>query len=340
MKRRRLGASGIFVSEIGLGTMTFGTQCPDKAEAFKIMDMALEAGINFFDIAEIYPVPCRKELAGITEKWVGEWMSTRSRDEVLIATKVAGPAHGWFVPPVREGNAAIDGVQIRKAIEGSLKRLGTDYIDLYQVHWPDNGMRVEDTLETLDNLVKEGKVRAIGCSNENAYGLMKSLWIAEKYNWRKYDTIQNNFSINNRRFEDELANICIREKVSLIPYSPLAGGVLTGKYNTDSIPLDARFYHYLKNGAPRQKAMAGRFVNPRSLALTDKMLSLAKELNMHPATLATAWSKQHDFVASTLIGVSTPEQLDPILAAADLHLDSSTLEQIDTYCQEILYPMG
>ena len=328
------------VSEIGLGTMTFGTQCGTKAEAFRIMDRCLEAGINFFDIAEIYPVPPVKHLAGITEQWVGEWLSQRDREEVLIATKVAGPAHGWFVPPVRNGNAAIDGVQLRKALEGSLRRLKTDYIDLYQVHWPDHGMRMEDTLETLDAFVKEGKVRVLGCSNENAYGLMKSLWTADKHQWRRFDTIQNNFSINNRRFQDELAEVCEREEVSLLPYSPLAGGVLTGKYNVDQMPETARFYEYLHRGGPRQQAMVHRFVNERSLALTAQVVALAAEHDWHPATLATAWSKQHSYVASTLIGVSSETQLDPILAASGLELPEHVMNQIDEYCAQIPYPMG
>ncbi len=341
MKRRRLGRSGLMVSEIGLGTMTFGTQCGDKAEAFRIMDTALDHGVNLLDIAEIYPVPPVKELAGITEQWVGEWLQTRSRDEVLLATKVAGPAHGWFDPPVRNGNAAIDGHQIRRAVEGSLRRLGTDYIDLYQVHWPDHDMRVEDTLETLDALVREGKVRTIGCSNENAYGLMKALWVADKYNWRRYDTIQNNYSINNRRFEDELAEICRREGVSLLPYSPLAGGVLSGKYNsTEQLPTDSRFYEYLTRGGARQRAMATRFVNEKSLALTAKVVALAEELGTHPVTLATAWSMHHDFVASSLIGVSSFAQLAPILAATELEITADISAKIDTYHQEHLYPMG
>lgn len=340
MKRSRLGKSGIQVSEIGLGTMTFGTQCKDKSEAFRIMDMAIDHGINFFDTAEIYPVPPCKKLAGITEEWIGDWLKTRSRDEVLIASKIAGPAHGWFNPPVRNDNATIDGFQIKRALEGSLKRLKTDYLDLYQIHWPDHGMRPEDMIETLDSLVKEGKIRTLGCSNENAYGLMKSLWIADKYQWRRFDTIQNNFSINNRRFEDELADICSREQVSLLPYSPLAGGVLTGKYNVKEIPSDSRFYDYLKHGAPRQKAMAERFVNTKSLALTEKVLTLAANLNLHPATLATAWSIHHDFVASTLIGVSNIDQMAPILAAANINLTNETISKINDYCAEILYPMG
>lgn len=326
------------MSEIGLGTMTFGTQITDKKECFKIMDHSLESGINFFDTAEVYPVPPTKELAGLTEEIIGDWLKTTEREKVLIASKAVGPAHGWFNPPLRHGNNAIDGFQVRRALEGSLQRMGTDYIDLYQIHWPDHGMRMEDMLETLDELVKEGKVRAIGCSNETAYGLMKALWTSDKYGWRRFDTIQNNFSINHRRFEDELAQVCELEDVSLLPYSPLAGGVLTGKYNGE-IPKDARFYSYLK-GEPRQRMMAERFVNPVSLALTEEILKISSEVGMDPATLATAWSKQHGFVASTLIGVSSFKQLDPILKAADLTLSPETLESINAACQRHLYPMG
>lgn len=339
MKRRRLGRSGLMVSEIGLGTMTFGSECSDKAEAFKIIDTSIEHGVNFLDTAEIYPVPPKKSSAGLTEMFIGDWLKNKSRSKVIIASKVAGPAHGWFDPPVREGNAAIDSLHLRKALEGSLRRLDTDYIDLYQVHWPDHGMRIEDTLETLNSFVKEGKVRALGCSNENAYGLMKSLWSADKHHLRPFDTIQNNFSINNRVFENELAEICERENVSLLPYSPLAGGVLTGKYNGSEIPKDSRFYKYLTGKGARQKAMAKRFVNDNTLLLTSKIVSIAAEYDLHPATLATAWSKQHSYVASTLIGVSKLSQLPPILEAADLALPQEALTKIDKACQDVPNPM-
>lgn len=302
------------------------------------MNTAVENGIDFFDTAEIYPVPPSAKLAGLTEEIVGEWMSGQPREKVIIATKVAGAAHGWFNPPVRNGKAALDRVHLRRALEGSLRRLKTDYIDLYQVHWPDHGMRPEDTLEELDNFVREGKVRAIGTSNEDSYGLMKGLWTSESHGFARYDTIQNNFSLNNRRFEDELAECCRQEKVSLIPYSPLAGGVLSGKYN-DSIPDDARFSAYLKGG-PRQQAMAGRFINEHSLASTRRFMAIGAQAGIDPVTLATAWSKQHDFVASTIIGVSKASQLDPILAAADLKLEQEVLAKIDEVSAEIRYPMG
>lgn len=331
------------VSDICLGTMTFGTQS-SREQAWAIMDRAVEAGIDFFDIAEIYPVPPTPELAGLTEQWVGEWMAEKGcRESLIVASKIAGAAHGWFNPPVRSGKAALDRVHIRKAVEGSLQRLQTDYLDLYQIHWPDHGMRAIDTLGVLDELVKEGKVRAIGLSNDTAYGLMKSLATSELHGVVRVDTIQNNYSMNNRRFEDELADCCRRENVSCLPYSPLAGGVLTGKYQKGTElhwPEGARFTDYALNGPPRQKAMADRFVNPRSLASTAEFAKVADGLGLDLATLATAWSKHHDFVASTIIGVSDVSQLEPILAARDLELDEATLAEIDRISGEILYPMG
>ena len=339
MEQRRLGTSGLVVSEICMGTMTFGLQA-DEATGFRVMDKALDAGVDFFDTAEIYPVPPSAELAGDTEAIVGRWLKTKPREGVIIASKIAGAAHGWFNPPIRNGKAALDRRHIRVAVEGSLRRLQTDYIDLYQIHWPDHGMRAEDTLEALDELVKEGKIRAIGTSNDNAYGLMKGLWTADREGLTRYDTIQNNFSLNNRRFEDELADICRREQVSLLPYSPIAGGVLSGKYNGGATPKGARFSDYIENGGPRQKAMANRFVNPRSVESTERFMGIAAEAGIDPVTLAVAWSKQHDFVASTIVGVSKEEQLDPILAAAGLKLSQETLDAIDEVSREILYPMG
>ena len=339
MEQRRLGTSGIVVSEICLGTMTFGLQTGEK-ESFRIMDRAVDAGIDFFDTAEIYPVPPSAEKAGDTEEIVGRWLKDKPRESVIIGTKIAGAAHGWFNPPIRHGKNALDRCHLRKALEGSLRRLKTDYIDLYQIHWPDHGMRYEDMLEPLDEFVREGKVRAIGTSNDNAYGLMKSLWASDSGGYTRMDTIQNNFSLNNRRFEDELADICRREKVSLLAYSPIAGGVLSGKYNDGATPKGARFSDYIANGGPRQKAMAARFVNDRSVASTKRFQEIAAEAGIDPVTLAVAWSKQPDYVASTIIGVSKESQLDPIFAAADVELDEATLDAIDQVSKEILYPMG
>jgi aryl-alcohol dehydrogenase-like predicted oxidoreductase len=284
-------------------------------------------------------VPPGEEWAGRTEEIVGRWLKTKRRDAVILATKVCGPSHGWIKAAQRAGMTALDRHNITRALEASLKRLGTDYVDLYQTHWPDHGVAYDETMETLDELVRAGKVRILGCSNETTWGLMKSLAASERLGTARYQTIQNNFSLNNRRFEDELAAACRHEGVSLIPYSPLAGGVLSGKYNDGGRPEGARFSRYLQLGG-RQAVMATRFVNDKSLASTARFAAIAAEAGMAPVTLATAWSKQHDFVASTIVGVSAEDQLADILAARDLVLTDDVMKAIDAVTKEILYPMG
>ncbi len=338
MNRRRLGRSGLVVTDICMGTMTFGLQADEKV-SFDIMNRAYEAGIDFFDAAEMYPVPPSAELFGVTEEIVGRWLKTKARGEVIIATKVTGPGHGWFRPPARGGFTALDRHQIHRACEDSLRRLGTDYIDLYQTHWPDHGMRAGDTLEALTELVKQGKVRAIGGSNETCWGLMKSLWTSEKLGLARLDTVQNNFSLINRRCESELAQVCRQEGVSLLPYSPLGGGVLTGKYNAETLPQGARFTAYLSGGGERQQRMARRFVNSRSLETAARLSGIARDIGVSLAALSLAWSRQHDFVASTIVGVTTVAQLEENLTAADLVLDAETLRRIDQIDAEIPLPM-
>lgn len=329
MKRNRLGKSGIVVTDICLGTMTFGLQA-DEAVSFAIMDRAWESGIDFMDTAEVYPVPPAAETVGITEEIIGRWIQERrNREQVILATKVIGPGHGWFRPPVRHGFTALDRRQIHRACDDSLRRLQTDYIDLYQTHWPDHGMRAEDTLEALTELVKAGKVRAIGCSNETCWGVMNSLRASERRGLARFDSVQNNFSLINRRCESELAQVCRMEGVSLLPYSPLGGGVLTGKYNGGALPEGARFSDYLKSGGPRQQRMARRFVNERSLETTARLQVIARDLGITVTALSVAWSRQHDFVASTIIGATSVAQLEESLAARDLILDAETLRRID-----------
>ncbi len=341
MEYRYIGRTGLRVSPICMGTMTFGTQC-DKKEAFAIMDKAYDHGVNFYDTAELYPVPPDAKLAGITEEWVGEWMQTKPRDAIILATKVAGAASGWFVPPMRHGLTAIDRFHIERAIEGSLKRLKTDYIDLYQMHWPDTIVPIEESLEAFDRLVKAGKVRYIGTSNDTAYGTSKALMTSQYKGYARFESIQNNFSLLNRRFLDELSTLCEKEQVSLLPYSPLAGGVLSGKYNQADKPEDAigRFATYLQSPKQRQRVMAQRFMNDKTLASTQKYLKIASDVGLHPVTLATAWSKQFDFVASTIIGATHADQLDASLAAMNLTLDEEVLRACDKVHEEILYPMG
>ncbi len=339
MNHRYIGQSGLRVSPICMGTMSFGSWS-DKEEALKICEKSYDRGINFFDTAEVYPVPPRAETVGHTEEIFGEWLKTKPRDSVIIATKVAGAAAGWFVPPIRYGLTAIDRHHIETAVEGSLRRMDIEYIDLYQVHWPDPVVPMEESMEALDRLVRSGKVRYIGTSNETAYGLTKSNTIADYQGFARFHSIQNNFSLLNRRFMDELANVCRREKVSLLPYSPIGGGVLSGKYNGGKFPEKARFSDYFRQENARQRAMGERFVNEGTLASTERYREIARAAGMSPVTLATAWSMNFDFVASTIIGARTADQLDESLAALEVTLSDEILRSCDEVHQQYPYPMG
>jgi len=339
MQYRYIGRTGLRVTPICLGTMSFGSWSDEK-ESFRIMDKALDRGINFFDTAELYPVPPKEEYAGITETIIGKWLKTKKRENLIIASKVAGAANGWFVPPIRNGMTAIDKFHIKKAIEGSLKKLGTDYIDLYQMHWPDTIVPIEESLRAFDELIQEGKVRYLGTSNDTAYGLTKANETSKNKGLTRFESIQNNFSLNNPRFLDELATVCKNEQISLLPYSPIGGGVLSGKYNGKFYPEVARFSEYLKSDNPRVKAQSNRFVNTKTLASTAKYVELAKKLGISPVTLAVAYSKQFDFVASTIIGARTAAQLDESFEAMDLNISDETMEEIRLIQQDIMYPMG
>jgi len=339
MEFRYIGNSGLRVSPICMGTMSFGTWSDEK-ESFRILDKAFERGINFYDTAEVYPVPPTGKLAGTTETILGKWLKNQDRDSIIIATKVAGAASGWFVPPIRNGLTAIDRHHIERAVEGSLKRMGIDYIDLYQVHWPDMIVPIEESMEALDRLVESGKVRYIGTSNENAYGLTKANTVAHYEGYARFQSIQNNFSLLNRRFLDELATVCRRENISLLPYSPIGGGVLSGKYNQENIPKRSRFGEYLDMDNARQRAMSDRFLNKGTLDSTARYIEIAKEAGMSPTTLATAWSMNFDFVASTIIGARDAAQLDESLAALDVKLTPEIMQACEEVHKDILYPMG
>ncbi len=339
MQYRYIGKSGLRVTPICLGTMTFGTSA-DKKESFRIMDKAYERGINFYDTAELYPVPPSKKLAGLTEEMVGEWLQTKPRDSIILASKVAGAANGWFVPPIRHGLTAVDRFHITKALEGTLKRLKTDYIDLYQVHWPDMSVPIEESLFVLDELVKQGKIRYIGTSNDTAYGLTKANETARFKNLTRFQSIQNNFSMLNQRCLDEIATVCKKEEISLLPYSPLAGGVLTGKYNQKIYPPEARYARYLSDPNPRIQAQSTRFLNKRTLASVEAYIHIAKEYGVSMTTLATAWSMRFEFIASTIIGASSAEQLDETFAGLDYKISDELMKKLDKVHQDILYPMG
>lgn len=338
MKQRRLGRTGLDVSEICLGTMTFGSQADEKT-SHAILDRAFDAGVDFFDLAEIYPVPPQEDYAGRTEAIFGRWLEGKPRDAVVIATKVAGPSGGWFRSPVRHGKGTLDRHHIERAVEASLRRLGTDHIDLYQTHWPDRRMPIDETLRGLENVVASGKVRYVGCSNETAHGLTRALMVAHYEGLPRYETIQNNFSLINRRFEDELKRVCRHENVSCLPYSPIGGGVLSGKYLNGQWPPGARFTRYREAG-DRGAVMAGRFVNEKTLATTEQLAQVAKDCEMSLTTFATAWTLARDFVGSTIVGATKVEQLDDLLAAAEVTLPPEALEACDRITREILYPMG
>lgn len=339
MQHRYIGKTGLRVTPICLGTMSFGSWSDEK-ESFKIMDKSVDFGINFFDTAELYPVPPKAEYSGETESIIGRWLKGKQRDKLIIASKVAGAANGWFVPPIRHGMTAVDKFHIKAAVEGSLKRLGTDYIDLYQMHWPDTVVPIEESLRAFDELVQEGKVRYLGTSNDTAHGLTKANETSKRLGIARFESIQNNFSLNNPRFLDELAQVCKQEDISLLPYSPIAGGVLSGKYNGKFSPTEARFSEYVKSGDTRGLAQSFRFVNDKSLATTAKYMEIAKKLGISPVTLAVAYSKQFSFVASTIIGARNAEQLDESFAAMDLELSDEVMQEIQEVQSEIMYPMG
>jgi len=339
MEYNYIGKSGLRVTPICLGTMTFGATT-SKEEAFEIMDKAYDRAINFFDTAEIYPVPPKAQLVGDTEEIVGEWLKSKPRDSVIIASKVAGAASGWFVPPIRNGLTAIDSFHIKRAIEGSLRRLQTDYIDLYQMHWPDTIVPIDESLRAFDDLVKEGKVRYIGTSNDSAYGLVKANGVSNYEKLARFESIQNNFSLLNPRFHDELASVCEKENISLLPYSPIAGGVLSGKYNAGLYPKESRFGIYMASKNPRVQNQAKRFINEKTIEATKKYVEIAEEYGISPVTLAVAYSKYFKFVASTIIGARKLHQLDESLEALDFEIDDELMGKIEQVQKDILYPMG
>lgn len=338
MKERRLGRSALSVSEICLGTMTFGSMA-DESESLAILNRAYDAGVTFFDVAEIYPVPPDTKWAGASEEIVGKWLRDKPRDSVFVATKIAGPGGGWFQTPIRGGHTGLDRHSVERAIEASLQKLGTDYVDLYQTHWPDRVLPIDEQMEALDRAVQAGKVRVIGCSNESAYGLTKTLWASDKRCVARHETIQNNFSLLNRRFEDGLSEVCREEKVSLLAYSPLAGGVLSGKYQNGAFPEPARFTYY-RDHSPRTKFMTERFVNERSLETTAQLMQVAEKAGISVVTLSIAWTLTHPFVGATIIGATSVGQLDDNLAAADTTLSPEILAACDGITRAIPYPLG
>jgi len=277
--------------------------------------------------------------AGRSEEILGRWMAGKRRDSIFVATKVAGPSGGWFKTPVRSGKGTLDRHNIVRAVEGSLERLGTDYVDLYQTHWPDPDVPIEETMRALESVVASGKVRHVGCSNETAYGLTRALMVSRYERVARYETIQNNFSLLNRRFEDELGAVCRAESVSLIPYSPLGGGVLSGKYQGGKWPDGARFSMY-RHGGKRGETMTRRFVNEKTLGTVERVAKVAVDCEIPLTTFAAAWTLTRDFVASTIVGATKVEQVAELVNASSVKIPESALAACDEITKDLLYPMG
>ncbi|MBA5638187.1 aldo/keto reductase [Duganella sp. LX20W] len=337
MQYTTLGMTDVKVSRICLGTMTFGEQ-NTEADAHSQLDLALARGINFIDTAEMYPVMPRAETQGSTERHIGSWLKkTGQRDRVVLATKVAGPNPNMHW--VRGGRNNLDAANIRAAVEGSLQRLQTDYIDLYQLHWPSRNVpifgahafepakerthvAIAETLAVLGQLQQEGKIRHIGVSNESSWGVCEFIKQSEMKGLPRIATIQNLYNLTARHFETSLLDeTCYREQVSLLAYSPLAFGQLSAKYHDDP-KAHGRLTIFPPNWSPR-------YLRPGVLAAVAHYAALARAHGMTPAQMALAWCYSRWFVASTIIGATTLAQLEENIAALDVQLAPEVVAQID-----------
>ncbi|PLK69446.1 aldo/keto reductase [Rhizobium sp. TH135] len=345
MKMNRLGRTDILVSEICLGTMTWGSQ-NSAEEAFAQIDYALEHGVNFFDTAELYPTtPLSAETYADTERLMGDWFEkTGKRDQVVLATKVAGPGR----PYIREGKP-ITGAVVKEALDASLTRLKTDYVDLYQIHWPNRGhfhfrgawnynpykqdkaqaaSDIAEILEALGDCVKAGKLKAFGLSNETTWGTQKYLSLAEAKGLPRVATIQNEYNLLYRHYDLDLAELSHHEDVGLLAYSPLAGGILSGKYLEGQKPAGSR--------GSINGDIGGRLV-PQQQAATRAYVDLAKKHGLDPSAMALAFCLTRPFMASVIIGATTMDQLKVNIGAADLKLSDDVMTAIAKIHRE--YPM-
>jgi len=333
------------VSSICLGTMTWGEQ-NTREEAFEQMDYALDQGINFFDVAEMYPVAPKAETQGRSEAYIGDWFEkTGNRDKVFLATKVTGRGDNNPGTMHLRGGPRLSREHILEAIDGSLARLRTDHVDLYQLHWPeratnffghlgykhgeDDGVAIEETLSALGEIVQAGKVRYIGLSNETPWGVMEYLRLAREKNLPRVISIQNPYNFLNRSFEVGLAEMAIREDVPLLAYSPLAFGMLSGKYMGGAMPEDSRL------------ALFERFVrygNPYAEAATEAYVKLARENGMDPSQFAIAFVNSRQFTRSTIIGATKMEQLKLDIDAWQLSLPDEVLKEIDKIHHQYTIP--
>ena len=334
MKYKKLGTTDLDVSLICLGTMTWGTQNSEK-DAFEQMDYSIGNGVNFFDTAEIYSVPPTAESYGKTEEMIGNWFEKRkNREKVILASKVAGPRCDW----IRGGGNNFSEKKIGEAIDGSLKRLKTDYIDLYQLHWPERstncfGIRefsvneeekewnsFESILQALDKYIKNGKIRYIGMSNETPYGLSRYLELSKNKNLPRMRSVQNPYSLVNRTYEIGMSEISIRNKCGLLVYYPLAAGALSGKYRGGKMPKNSR-----------QALFKGweRMINPIAMKAYEEYYKLAQEYNITMVQLAQAFVNSRPFVTSNIIGATTMEQLKENIQSINIDLTDEMMDKIN-----------
>ena len=334
MKFRKLGTTDINVSLICLGTMTWGTQNTEK-DAFEQMDYAVSQGINFFDTAEIYSVPPTAESYGKTEVMIGNWLEKRkNRDKIILASKVAGPGCDW----IRGGKNNFDEKKIGEAIDGTLKRLKTDYIDLYQLHWPERSTNYfgrrdysynneegdwnsfENILEALEKYIKNGKIRYIGMSNETPYGLSRYIEISKNKGAPRMMSVQNPYNLVNRTYEIGMSEISIREKCGLLVYYPLAAGGLSGKYRNGKMPKDSRMA--LFKGWERH-------LNPLAMKAYDEYFKLAKDFNLTMVQLAQSFVNSRPFVTSNIIGATTMNQLRENVESINIEFTDEMMDRVN-----------
>ncbi|MET3066216.1 NADP(H)-dependent aldo-keto reductase [Atlantibacter hermannii] len=344
MHYHRIPHSSLEISTLGLGTMTFGEQ-NSEADAWEQLDYAVSQGINLIDVAEMYPVPPRPETQGLTETYVGNWLSKRGmRDKIVLATKVSGPSRASDAG-IRP-DQALDRKNIRSALDASLKRLQTDYIDLYQVHWPQRAtncfgklgyswsdsapvITILETLEALTEFQRAGKIRYIGVSNETPWGVMRYLNLAEKHDLPRIVSIQNPYSLLNRSFEVGLAEISQYEGVELLAYSCLGFGTLTGKYLNGAKPAGARntlFSRFTRYSSEQAQQAVAAYVE------------IARRHSLDPAQMALAFVRQQRFVASTLLGATTLDQLKTNVESLNITLDETVLAELEAVHQRYTYP--
>jgi aryl-alcohol dehydrogenase-like predicted oxidoreductase len=321
VKVKRLGRTGLKVTEVCLGTMTFGYQCDEKT-SFAIMDAAAEGGVNFIDTADVYPIPVSLETAGRTEEFVGRWLQGR-RDEFVLATKCRmqmGPG---------PNDVGLSRKHIMAAIDASLKRLGTDYVDLYQVHSTDAETPIDETLAALDSIVQSGKARYVGCSNFQAWLLAKALWTSDRLRLARFDSVQPRYNLLFREIEHELFPLCEAEGVGVIVYNPLAGGFLTAKHRANAAPADnTRF-------AVAGKLYLDRYWNDASFDAVERLRSFFEARGKSLTHASIAWVLQQPTVTSAIVGATSAEQLRDSLGGARLELDEEELEK----CDEIWYEL-